>query len=195
MAAEMEATNVPEEQPLQEPDSKQYTSTTATNVTFKGEEVDRTKTLTLKTSNGKNVPIDRLFAFLSNLDILDKVECIQKLTIQSDQIHEITTKPTDDRTTILNVLNQQPIRIEDTILTITDNRTLRDFVKIPLIKVLIFEAPYELADQHILHKLMLYGELQEYMVYNHKYRGTIVIVLLFYVHGKHLRSCRDGQLT
>ena len=25
--------------------------------------------------------------------------------------------------------------------------------------------------------------------------SCIVIVLLFYVHGKHLRSCRDGQLT
>ena len=24
---------------------------------------------------------------------------------------------------------------------------------------------------------------------------SIVVVLLFYVHGKHLRSCRDGQLT
>ena len=24
---------------------------------------------------------------------------------------------------------------------------------------------------------------------------VVVIVLLFYVHGKHLRSCRDGQLT
>ena len=24
---------------------------------------------------------------------------------------------------------------------------------------------------------------------------TVVVVLLFYVHGKHLRSCRDGQLT
>ena len=22
-----------------------------------------------------------------------------------------------------------------------------------------------------------------------------VVVLLFYIHGKHLRSCRDGQLT
>ena len=26
------------------------------------------------------------------------------------------------------------------------------------------------------------------------YLGWLV-VLLFYVHGKHLRSCRDGQLT
>ena len=24
---------------------------------------------------------------------------------------------------------------------------------------------------------------------------NVVVVLLFYVHGKHLRSCRDGQLT
>ena len=24
---------------------------------------------------------------------------------------------------------------------------------------------------------------------------VLVVVLLFYVHGKHLRSCRDGQLT
>ena len=23
----------------------------------------------------------------------------------------------------------------------------------------------------------------------------VVVVLLFYVHGKHLRSCRNGQLT
>ena len=24
---------------------------------------------------------------------------------------------------------------------------------------------------------------------------VVVVVLLYYVHGKHLRSCRDGQLT
>ena len=24
---------------------------------------------------------------------------------------------------------------------------------------------------------------------------VVVVVFLFYVHGKHLRSCRDGQLT
>ena len=26
-------------------------------------------------------------------------------------------------------------------------------------------------------------------------REIVVVALLFYVHGKHLRSCRDGQLT
>ena len=24
---------------------------------------------------------------------------------------------------------------------------------------------------------------------------VVIVVLLFYVHGKHVRSCRDGQLT
>ena len=28
-----------------------------------------------------------------------------------------------------------------------------------------------------------------------KHKRIVVVVLLFYVHGKHLRSCRDGQLT
>ena len=27
------------------------------------------------------------------------------------------------------------------------------------------------------------------------YYFVVVVDLLFYVHGKHLRSCRDGQLT
>ena len=27
------------------------------------------------------------------------------------------------------------------------------------------------------------------------YYNVVVVALLFYVHGKHLRSCRDGQLT
>ena len=26
-------------------------------------------------------------------------------------------------------------------------------------------------------------------------KTVVVVALLFYVHGKHLRSCRDGQLT
>ena len=29
----------------------------------------------------------------------------------------------------------------------------------------------------------------------HEGQLSVVVVLLFYVHGKHLRSCGDGQLT
>ena len=28
-----------------------------------------------------------------------------------------------------------------------------------------------------------------------EFHSIVVVVLLFYFHGKHLRSCRDGQLT
>ena len=37
-----------------------------------------------------------------------------------------------------------------------------------------------------------YGNLLHYRM---SFLPCIVVVLLFYVHGKHLRSCRDGQLT
>ena len=39
--------------------------------------------------------------------------------------------------------------------------------------------------------------VQEYRLYIHTDKGRFVVVvaLLFYVHGEHLRSCRDGQLT
>ena len=34
-----------------------------------------------------------------------------------------------------------------------------------------------------------------YFIYQITYEYSSYVVLLFYVHGKHLRSCRDGQLT
>ena len=38
-----------------------------------------------------------------------------------------------------------------------------------------------------------------YLIYDIRYLifvvVVVVVVLLFYFHGKHLRSCRDGQLT
>ena len=48
--------------------------------------------------------------------------------------------------------------------------------------------------------LRLQGDCQAYMP-DTKYlpgcpmKVLVVVVELFYVHGKHLRSCRDGQLT
>ena len=50
----------------------------------------------------------------------------------------------------------------------------------------------------VLGKLSGLGRLT-YSIMNAVRQGPIalakVVVLLFYVHGKHLRSCRDGQLT
>ena len=35
--------------------------------------------------------------------------------------------------------------------------------------------------------------VKDLVIYNHV--KVVVVALLFYVHGKHLRSCREGQLT
>ena len=40
------------------------------------------------------------------------------------------------------------------------------------------------------------GMCEKHMdVWMTRFYVPFVVVLLFYVHGKHLRSCRDGQLT
>ena len=44
-------------------------------------------------------------------------------------------------------------------------------------------------DQQVVSTVALLGNYARYVP-----DIFIVVVLLFYVHGKHLRSCRDGQL-
>ena len=41
----------------------------------------------------------------------------------------------------------------------------------------------------------LFGALRVKRMIKMSVSFVVVVVLLFYVHGKHLRSCRDGQLT
>ena len=45
----------------------------------------------------------------------------------------------------------------------------------------------------VLLELSSNSELRK--IKRHHFRIVVVVALLFYVHGKHLRSCRDGQLT
>ena len=49
----------------------------------------------------------------------------------------------------------------------------------------------------ILRFVVLHCVVMFHLVSFHSniYYIVVVVVLLFYVHGKHLRSCRDGQLT
>ena len=44
--------------------------------------------------------------------------------------------------------------------------------------------------------IVLFDVVYCYIIFDSPSHGlVVVVVLLFYVHGKHLRSCRDGQLT
>ena len=49
-----------------------------------------------------------------------------------------------------------------------------------------------LTQNYLVLKTLLYALIELKVIYQKK---VVVVVLLFYVHGKHLRSCRDGQLT
>ena len=67
---------------------------------------------------------------------------------------------------------------------------------------MVFRCPYIQAHYNEAVIYLNFGtpKNNEFSIWNIYYFtfGTIVVVvvvLLFYVHGKHLRSCRDGQLT
>ena len=57
----------------------------------------------------------------------------------------------------------------------------------------MFCAQYLSQYQEILSKMRLFGTRNCSKLGRSLYNG--LVALLFYVHGKHLRSCRDGQLT
>ena len=48
-----------------------------------------------------------------------------------------------------------------------------------------------LAHDILLHYYIVYTFLQSYIKIFQR-SCIVVVVLVFYVHGKHLRSCRDG---
>ena len=61
-------------------------------------------------------------------------------------------------------------------------------------------ATYPLVMMIICAKLFINPTMHDKVMGQHKQvakslRADCVVVLLFYIHGKHLRSCRDGKLT
>ena len=65
----------------------------------------------------------------------------------------------------------------------------------PLLSVLFCS---EGNDGHLNIKRMFFKKANEgegYTLHNSAFVVVVVVALLFYVHGKHLRSCRDSQLT
>lgn len=148
-------------------------TTTYYNNQYTEIQIERTKTITLQTKD-EFIKTEELFTYLNNLDMINSIECIQRITIKEQQFHEVTFK--DDETRVIQEckLQQKDIIIDGKSLRLIPTRTMRDLVKKPIMKVLIFEAPYELADRHILQKMRQYGELSEPMVYHHQYRGSPV---------------------
>ena len=55
---------------------------------------------------------------------------------------------------------------------------------------------YRNRENHEICDCVVYSETAEQLLLvETEVVVGVIVVLLFYVHGKHLRSCRDGQLT
>ena len=124
----------------------------------------------METREGE-INTEQLNAYLQLLGLSDKIYQNQKLTVNHKQIHEITLKQDVDKQDFKNTLRKHPIIINEKKLTIVDNKPCKDLVRVPVIKVIIYEAPYELQDIHILAKLGNYGVLSSQTVFSHKHRG------------------------
>ena len=178
-----------------------------TNNTYTEVELDRENTITLTVQNNGRIRTEELFAYLDYLNLLQHTECIQRLQ-ELDQSYEITIKKETNPEEFKRTINQQQIIIEGKTLTITPTRKLKAIRRNPITKVLIFEAPYELEDKHIITKLSPYGILQTNKIFNHKYRGTEIyngvrsvnfttivkpIPTTLFVRGNRLKLKHEGQ--
>ena len=140
-----------------------------TNGQYKEVEYPRRDTITIQPAG--TISIDQIFTYFDNLNILDQVACIQKIPDQNP-LYEITVKQGHDAILFQREAFKQPFKIGGHDITLVQTKKLKDIIKSPIIRVQIYEAPYELQDRHILQKLAPYGIMARNELFSHKYRGT-----------------------
>ena len=173
---------------------------------FEEIELDRQDTISFQTQDEKKIDITSVFAYLENLMILEQVACIQ--TIERNQIFEITVKAGANIKAFSQKLFERPMILEGITLTLKSTRKLKEIVVNTTIKVVIYEAPFELKDEYLLRKLSQFGNLQKNQVFRHKYRGTEIyngvrsvnfkkitkpIPTTMFVRGNRIRLKHDNQ--
>lgn len=120
----------------------------------------------------KNAQSQIILAIHDNLNLLDKVSCVQTLVNKEQTIFEITYTNSLVKIEADNLLNKNILSFEGQIIRKVDNRELKGLQKIPFVRVMIYESPYELENSFIIRKLQKYGELVENSAFMHKIRGT-----------------------
>ena len=146
------------------------TNSNYTNGQYKEVEYPRRDTNTIQPAG--TISIDQIFTYFDNLSILDQVACIQKIPDQNP-LYEITVKQGHDATLFQKeAFKKQPFKIGGHEITLVQTKKLKDIIKSPMIRVQIYEAPYELQDRHILQKLAPFGIMARNELFSHKYRGT-----------------------
>ena len=142
------------------------------NAIFQDIDIEIQDAITLKTEHEEQILTDQLFAYLRLINLMDNVYGIQRLMNHKEQLHEITVKTGVDIHEFTYKLFEKPLIIDGKTLRITEQRKMKDVIRNPITKVLIFEAPFPLKDQYILQKLSQYGDLQTNKINHHQYKGT-----------------------
>ena len=128
-------------------------------------------TLPLKSEDG-SFETNELFAYLKYVGLYDAVFGIQRFTVNKVHVAEITLKYEANLTEFSSKLFAKPLIINGNTPQLTPTRIMKDIIRNPVTKVLIFEAPFQFRGTYIIQKLAQYGQLQSNEMFMHKYRGT-----------------------
>ena len=159
------------------------TSTPSANTQSTIEQIVETSqeddTITLKQENGygennEALPVDKIIAYLRIHKLLKDCWCVQSVANSQDWLTEIVVHPEVSLQNFSEKLFQSPLVIEGIRFKVTITRGLKKVVKVPLTKVMIYEAPFHLENDLILKKLSQYGQLQDNNMIMYKHKGTDV---------------------
>ena len=128
------------------------------------------KTVTFGVEN-TTAKVEELYAQSSTLKLHKHVDCIYKVETGTMILFEITEKKIEDKDQLEYTMRQTTFDFQGCRLRQFQNRGMRDIRRIPIIRVMIYEAPHELENLPILQKLTQFGKLQGQSVYRHKHRG------------------------
>ena len=131
--------------------------------------LDRPYTATFGSRVGQ-IPIDIIVKYLEQIKVLPDIKCINNVSKNDrETVIEITFRDFADK------INKNTLRHQDLSFEQLDTRSLKDVKIQPLTRVMIYEAPYELENQHIFNKLRTYGEVADQTIYMHRYKNTGIL--------------------
>ena len=132
--------------------------------------IERTKTLTYGVED-LNLRAEEFLSYITTLKLAHHVACVQKFTVGNLTMLEVTCETPFNKDQLQKKIFEARIMFNNQPLKEYSNRELKAIQKVPVIKVMIFEAPFELDSFYIRQKLQYYGKLKDQEVYRHKYRG------------------------
>ena len=132
--------------------------------------IERTKTLTYGVED-TNLRAEEFLSYITTLKLAHHVACVQKFSIGNLTMLEVTRQTPFNKDQLKKKIYDTRITFNEKTLKEYSNRELKALQKIPVLKVMIFESPFELDNYHIRQKLSYYGKLKDQEVYQHKYQG------------------------